>query len=117
VRAETAILLIAMAALLFVMYSRMRRQQRETELIQAGLVPGADIMTGSGLFATVVAVVDDVVVLETAPGSRSRWNRRAVARIVSSPPGAADGATTDPEDADGTAGPDQATDGDPPDRA
>jgi preprotein translocase subunit YajC len=68
--------------LLFLMFSRTRKQQREVQRTQAGLTPGAEVMTTAGMFATVVELDDQVVVLETAPGQRSRWDRRAVARIL-----------------------------------
>ena len=47
--------------------------------------PGAEVMTASGLYATVVSIDDTVVVLETGPGQESRWDRRAVARVLSPP--------------------------------
>lgn len=81
-RPESLLLLFLMGGLLFLMFSRTRRQQREVQRTQAGLAPGAEIMTASGLFATVIEIQDQVVVLETAPGQRSRWDRRAVARII-----------------------------------
>ena len=40
------------------------------------------VMTGSGLFARVVEVQPDAVVLETGPGQHSRWDRRAVVRVI-----------------------------------
>jgi hypothetical protein len=43
-------------------------------------------MMTSGLYGTVVETGEDGTIrLETSPGTVSRWDRRAVARIVSSP--------------------------------
>jgi len=68
--------------LLFVITSRARRAQREQLQLQYRVQAGQEVMTTSGLFARVVGVEEDVVVLETSPGQRSRWDRRAVARIL-----------------------------------
>lgn len=81
-RAESLLLLAMLGGLLFLMFSRTRKQQREMQQIQAGLTIGADVMTTAGLYATVVALDDQTVLLETAPGQRSRWDRRAVARVL-----------------------------------
>jgi hypothetical protein len=45
----------------------------------------------SGLYGTVVETGEDGTIrLETSPGTVSRWDRRAVARIISSPDEAAE---------------------------
>jgi preprotein translocase subunit YajC len=67
-------------------FSRGRRQQRELRLTQSRLQPGAEVMTTSGLYGRVIDMSADAVVrLETSPGVVSRWDRRAVARIISMP--------------------------------
>lgn len=76
------LLLVALVGLLLLMILSRRRQQREQQNLQAQLAPGAEVMTASGLFATVVSLEDTVVVLETAPGQQSRWDRRAVAKVL-----------------------------------
>lgn len=81
-RPENLLLLAMLGGLVFLMFNRTRKQQREAQQIQAGLSVGAEVMTTAGLYATVVALDDQTVTLETAPGQRSRWDRRAVARIV-----------------------------------
>lgn len=82
VRPENLILLLLLGGLLFLMFSRTRRQQREVQQTQASLTVGVEVMTASGMFATVVELDDQAVVLETGPGQRSRWDRRAVARVI-----------------------------------
>lgn len=59
-----------------------RTRARQATRLQNELTPGLEVMTTSGLFATVVAVEDDRVVLETAPGVHTRWTKAAVARIL-----------------------------------
>ncbi len=68
-----------------------RARQREAAALQDRLAPGQRVMTTAGLFATVVAVEDDVVVLETAPGATSRWARPAIGRILDEPTASAPG--------------------------
>ena len=95
-----ALLLLAVTAvLLFTLFSRGRRHQRDALSVQSRLAPGAEVMTSSGLIAFVVEVEDSVVVLETAPGQRSRWDRRAVARVITEAGGPEADPTeeTDPE--------------------
>lgn len=85
-RPENLLLLALMAGLLFLMFSRTRKQQRETQRVQASLTVGAEVMTTAGLYATVVAIEDQVVTLETAPGQTARYDRRAVARVLTAGP-------------------------------
>jgi len=80
--AESLILLVLIAGLFFLMVNRTRRQQREVQNVQQHLTVGSRIMTTAGLLATIVAVDDATVTLETAPGQTSQWDRRAVARLV-----------------------------------
>lgn len=86
------ILALAFGAM-WLMTSRTRKQQKEAASFRANLAPGQEVMTGSGLFATVVAVEDDVITLETSPGVTSRWLRPAIAKLVEPPV-----ATEDDED-------------------
>ena len=88
--------LLLMLGLLFLMFSRSRKQQRAQQQLLGSIGPGSRVMTSSGLYATVVSVDGDDMVLEVAPGVHSRWTRRAVARIVDTPavtaePGSAPG--------------------------
>lgn len=78
------ILALAFGAM-WLMTSRTRKQQKEAANFRANLTPGQEVMTGSGLFGTVVDVEDDVVTLETSPGVTSRWLRPAIAKLVDPP--------------------------------
>lgn len=67
------------------MYFGMRKQKRQAAAIQQmqeTVVPGARIMTTSGLHGTVTAVADDTIELEIAPGVRTTWVRAAVREVV-----------------------------------
>ena len=77
------LLLLALAVgLAFLVLTRGRQQRQALRETQDSLTPGMQVMTGSGLFARVVEVEPDAVVLETAPGQRSRWVRQAIVRVV-----------------------------------
>lgn len=95
---ENALPLLVLAIpilLLWNLTARTRRQQRDIRAVQDVLTPGAEVMTGSGMFATVVDVDDERVVLETAPGHHSTWDRRAVVKVVTP---SADALTSDDEE-------------------
>lgn len=58
-----------------------RRQQQQTQL-QNRLIPGQRVMTTAGMLATVVAVEDDALVLEIAPGVEARFVKQAVGQVL-----------------------------------
>ena len=63
--------ILMFAALGAMMFYGMRKQKRvaaATREMQDSLVPGARVMTTSGLHATITAVADDTIELEIAPG-------------------------------------------------
>ena len=63
-----------------------RRRGRALREAQSQVNPGAVVMTGAGMFGTVVSVDGDQVTLETAPGQTSRWLRQAVVKVVTPAP-------------------------------
>jgi preprotein translocase subunit YajC len=76
------LLLVLAAGLLILMFSRANAARRNARTTQDSLRAGMQVMTGSGLFARIVEVEPEVVVLETAPGQRSRWLKQAIARVI-----------------------------------
>lgn len=66
----------------------MRARQREAAAVRSRLQVGSSVITTAGLFATVVALDEQSVTLETSPGVASRWLRAAIGRIVDDTPGA-----------------------------
>ncbi len=110
------ILILALAAgAMFLMTSRTRKQQREAQNFRATLAPGQEVMTGSGMFGTVVDVDDeaDVITIESTPGNQSRWLRAAIAKLVEPPVEETEETTADDASEDateyGTAGADAGT--------
>jgi preprotein translocase subunit YajC len=70
---------------LFLMSSRQRKAQREQLSFRDNLQPGQRVMTGSGMYGTVVEVDGDEVTLESTPGNESVWIKAAIARLVEPP--------------------------------
>ena len=80
---ETLLLpLLLLAVFYFILIRPQQKQRREIAQLQSTLAPGARVMTGSGLVATVVAIEDDEVLLEVAPGVTNRYVRRAIMRVL-----------------------------------
>lgn len=75
-------LIVLAGGFLFLSYRRQSQQSRAIQQVQAGLAPGQEVQTTSGLYATVVELDDEIVVLETAPGQHLRWNRAAIRSVV-----------------------------------
>ena len=75
--------LVALAAIFYLLILRpSRRRQQQAVQVQSRLVPGAEVVTTSGLYGTVSAVEDDVVVLEVAPGVTNRYAKQAIMRVL-----------------------------------
>jgi preprotein translocase subunit YajC len=69
----------------FITRSARKRQQATVEA-RKQIQPGEEIITTSGLIATVVEVNDDALLLEIAPGVRARFVPAAVLRVISAEP-------------------------------
>jgi preprotein translocase subunit YajC len=84
--AELVPLLFIAIAVVFLLVLPMRQRNRalqRAQQLQSNLLPGTEIMTTSGLYATVVSVGDDSVDLELSPGVTVRWAKAAIAEIKS----------------------------------
>src|SRR3984885_15916615 len=67
----------------FLMIRPQRRRQQQVREQQSTVNPGARVRTTAGMYATVVAVDGDDVILEVAPGVEARFMRRAVMDVIS----------------------------------
>jgi preprotein translocase subunit YajC len=97
----------------FLMIRPQRRRQQAVQQQQRTVAPGAQVRTTAGMYATVVEVDGDDVVLEVAPGVEVRYLKRAIMEVIT--PGDAeeteapgDGEFDEPEDVH-----DEETDGTP----
>jgi preprotein translocase subunit YajC len=79
------IILVIGVGAMFLMSSRQRKAQREQLSFRDNLQPGQRVMTGSGMYGTVVGVDGDEVTLESTPGVHSVWIKAAIARLVEPP--------------------------------
>jgi preprotein translocase subunit YajC len=79
----TLLLPVALLVLFyFVAIRPQRRRQREMQDLQNQIQPGQKIVTTTGMYATVVALENDAVVLEVAPGVHSRFVKQVIGRVV-----------------------------------
>jgi preprotein translocase subunit YajC len=78
------LIVLLFGVMYFMMIRPQQKRRREAQAMQSSLGPGDDIVTIGGLHATVVAVEDDVVTVEIAPGVNVRFARPAIARVVTS---------------------------------
>jgi preprotein translocase subunit YajC len=82
------ILIVGVGYLLLIRPARVR--QRKALETRSAVEPGTEVTTTAGLLATVVAVDDDTVTLEVAPGVHSRYLKGAIARVHDPREGLAD---------------------------
>ncbi|MFD1931878.1 MULTISPECIES: preprotein translocase subunit YajC [Nonomuraea] len=75
-------LVLLVVVFYFLLIRPQRKRQQEAVQMQNSLAPGARVMTTTGLFATVVAVDNEDVILEVAPGVETRWVKAAVGRVL-----------------------------------
>lgn len=109
---ELIVLMVALAAMMWWMSSRNKKAQSAAAAFRDNLTVGQEVMTGSGLFGTIVDVEDERITLVSGTGpraSQSVWLRQAIAKVVEPPVvDDAEGAATS---ADGDADTDGPADG------
>lgn len=82
--AELVPLLFIAFAVIVLLVLPMRQRNRalqQARLLQDSLDVGAEVMTTSGLYGTVVAIGEDTVDLEVAPDVVVRWAKPAIAEV------------------------------------
>jgi preprotein translocase subunit YajC len=79
---EMLLPLALVVGVMWLMTSRNRKQQRQAADFRANLEIGQEVMTGSGLYGTIVDVDGDTITLESTPGNHTRWIRAAIAKLV-----------------------------------
>jgi preprotein translocase subunit YajC len=67
----------------FLLFRPQRKRQQQQAQLQRGIQPGQRVMTTAGMLADVVAVEDDRVVLEIAPGVEVRFVKQAIGQVLS----------------------------------
>ena len=95
------IIILALAfGAMWLMTNRTRKQQRQAGDFRANLEVGNDVMTGSGLYGTIVALDGDTVTLESTPGNETRWIRAAISKLVEPPVDEVDDGEVNEDDAE-----------------
>jgi preprotein translocase subunit YajC len=77
-------LVLIVVAFFFLLIRPQRARAKQMQQVRAALIPGSQVITTSGMFATVTAVDDEAVTLELAPGVHGRFLRAAIGKVVSS---------------------------------
>lgn len=80
--------ILMFGALALMMYFSVRRQKAaaaKMREMQDSIAPGVRVMTTSGVYGTVVALADDTIELELAPGVNTTWLRAAVREVINPP--------------------------------
>jgi preprotein translocase subunit YajC len=77
------LILVVVVGFYMLMIRPRRRRQQQARQKQDTVQPGARVRTTAGMYATVVDVDGDDVILEVAPGVEVRYMRRAVMDVVS----------------------------------
>lgn len=70
---------------LFFMMRSQRSRQRKMVQQQQSLEIGDEVMTTTGLYATMVGGDDKVALIEAAPGVQFRWDRRGIVPVPTEP--------------------------------
>jgi preprotein translocase subunit YajC len=81
-------LMVAVLALMVVfMIRNSRKQKADREALVSKVVKGANVMTTSGIFGTIVSLDEDSneIVLETTPGTKLRLHRQSVVSVIEKP--------------------------------
>ena len=78
------IMLAVLAVLIFFMFRNSRKRQKDAAELQTQVVPGAKVMTNSGLYGTILSIDDEEneVLLESTPGTVLALHRQTIARVV-----------------------------------
>ena len=77
------IIIVIFVAFYFLMIRPNQRRRQAQQQQQNTIGPGARVRTTAGMYATVVAVDGDDVVLEVAPGVEVRYMKRSIMDVVS----------------------------------
>ena len=90
------LMIFALIAMMVMQMVKQRKALKALQDMQDSLSVGDQVLTTSGLHATIASVGEDTLVLEIAPGIRTQWDRRVIRERLdaSTDPGAAPGTDT-----------------------
>jgi preprotein translocase subunit YajC len=93
-------LIVIVGAFYFFLIRPQRNRQRQQQQMQKNLEPGTRVITTSGMYATVVEVNDDGVVLEIVPGVEAQFVAQAIMRVLEDTEDTEDSEDADDQDAE-----------------
>jgi preprotein translocase subunit YajC len=105
------IIIVIIGVMYFVVMRPGRKRQQRAQQQQNAIEPGARVRTTAGMYATVVAVDGDDVVLEVAPDVEVRYMKRAIMEVIGDA-GMVDETAEDETDEDGIGEDDETADHD-----
>jgi preprotein translocase subunit YajC len=75
---------LALAFLIFTMFRRQRKAQKEVKEMRTHMEPGTEVMTQFGLFGTIVSIdqENNKAVLELSPGNLATVHTQALSKVV-----------------------------------
>ncbi|HWG14501.1 MAG TPA: preprotein translocase subunit YajC [Streptosporangiaceae bacterium] len=94
-------IIIIIGAMYFLVMRPGRKRQQKVARQQNQVQPGARVRTTAGMYATVVAVDGDDVILEIAPDVEARYMKRAIMEVIGDAGVAEDETADDVTDEDG----------------
>ncbi len=94
------LIVVVIAGFYMLMIRPQRRRAQQAQQKQNAVQPGVRVRTTAGMYATVVDVDGDDVVLEVAPGIEVRYMKRAIMDVVSAPEDTEETMADSAEDAD-----------------
>lgn len=100
----TYVMLAVIVVIVIFMFRNSRKRKSQMDDLQRQVVPGARVMTNSGVFGTILSIDDEAneVKLETHPGTVLTVHRQTVGRVIE--PVGEDGAVVAPVTATTDAG-------------
>lgn len=104
---------LALAFLIFTMFRRQRKAQKQVKEMRTQMEPGTEVMTQFGLYGTIISIdqENNKAVLELSPGNTATVHTQALSKVVQQEPAVADEDTAreDLDAYDGSSVPDDAS--------
>jgi len=88
----TLLLPLALAFLIFTMFRRQRKAQKQVKEMRTQMEPGTEVMTQFGLYGTIISIdqENNKAVLELSPGNTATVHTQALSKVVQQEPVVAD---------------------------
>lgn len=81
----TLLLPLALGLLIFMMFRKQRKMQKQVKEQRTQMMPGTEVMTSFGLFGTILSIDDESnkAILELSPGNTATVHTQALTKVVS----------------------------------